>query len=212
MFGLIGTLLGYLGYQVGQRADAPSASGSVHSKLGDIKGYMTDTQNTNLNNILAAVNRAPYAAGKTVTLTYGYTAASVSAVGLTDIMTITGPRVILGGYVEIVCDSDIDLTYTFILDDYTLLDNKGQDIMQNDDVGYWDGASNIDKNTYAYRNPLAFSAYYDTSTFYAVAGGVNRWMIVFPPLTPINSILRLAYNSYGAATLGAGWGIWHTAP
>ena len=213
MFGLMGTVLGWLGYQVGQRTDEASASGSVHAKLGDIKGYMTGTQNTNLNNILAAVNRAPYAAGKTVTITYGYAYDLVSAVGLTNIMTITGPRVILGGYVEIKCGTDTDLDYTFTLDGYTLLNSFDQNSLRDNVPGEWDTNSTSNKNTLAYRNPMNFAGLYTGSTTaYHAPGGPYEWFVIFPPLTPINSILRLAYDATGSAQLGCGWGIWHTAP
>jgi len=36
LFGLMGTVLGWLGYQVGQRTDAANASGSLHAKVKDI--------------------------------------------------------------------------------------------------------------------------------------------------------------------------------
>jgi hypothetical protein len=35
--GIIGTILGWLGYQVGQRTDGASSSGSLHSKVGSIQ-------------------------------------------------------------------------------------------------------------------------------------------------------------------------------
>lgn len=210
----MGTLLGWLGYQVGQRTDAASSSGSVHAKLGDIKGYMTGTQNTNLNDILAAVNRAPYAAGKTVTLTYGFNYSSSGVVGLTDIMKITGPRVILGGYVEIRTTTDSDINYTFTLDDYTLLNRFNNSYLNSWDPGSWDVSNDTYKNTLAYRNPLNFSAFDDgTGTEYVSPGGSKRWMISFPPLTPISSMLRIAYDSSGnGAPINVGWCIWHTAP
>ena len=37
MGSVIGVVLGWLGYQVGQRTDGASSSGSVHSKIGNIQ-------------------------------------------------------------------------------------------------------------------------------------------------------------------------------
>lgn len=198
-------MLSFLRRQVGLRTDAASSSGSVHAKLGDIKSYM--------NNIFAAVNRAPYAAGKTVTLTYGFNYNSSGVVGLTDILKITGPRVILGGYVEIRTTVYDYPRYTFTLDDYTLLNNIYNDWLNEMEPGSWDASIDYYKSTLAYRNPIIFSAYDDGVTRYVAPGGSKRWMISFPPLTPINSMLRVAYeSSEDVSSINVGWGIWHTAP
>lgn len=42
MGGVIGTVLGWLGYSVGLRDDAASANGSVHGKLKDIKTKLSE--------------------------------------------------------------------------------------------------------------------------------------------------------------------------
>lgn len=44
--GVIGTILGWLGYQVGQRTDAASASGSLHAKVGDLKNFTSSFLNS----------------------------------------------------------------------------------------------------------------------------------------------------------------------
>lgn len=50
--GVIGTILGWLGYQVGQRTDAASASGSVHAKLANITNKIGTTSDTRASNTL----------------------------------------------------------------------------------------------------------------------------------------------------------------
>lgn len=39
--GIIGTVLGWLGYHVGQRTDAANAIGSLHSKITDVKNTLS---------------------------------------------------------------------------------------------------------------------------------------------------------------------------
>lgn len=41
--GVIGTVLGWLGYHVGLRTDAASATGSLHAKVSDVKDTLTGT-------------------------------------------------------------------------------------------------------------------------------------------------------------------------
>ena len=43
--GVIGTVIGWVGYQLGQREDAADSVGSLHSKAKDIKDYLTGTVN-----------------------------------------------------------------------------------------------------------------------------------------------------------------------
>lgn len=50
--GVIGTILGWLGYQVGQRTDAASASGSVHAKLANITNKIGTTSDTRASNTI----------------------------------------------------------------------------------------------------------------------------------------------------------------
>lgn len=43
--GVLGTIIGWLGYQVGQRADVADANGTLHSKTADVKSYLVNTIN-----------------------------------------------------------------------------------------------------------------------------------------------------------------------
>ena len=44
MFGLMGTVLGWLGYQVGQRTDGASATGSLHAKVRNLSDVLLSTK------------------------------------------------------------------------------------------------------------------------------------------------------------------------
>ena len=83
--GLVGTLLGWMGYQVGQTTDAGSASGSVHAKLKYINDTLIPANTTTLtNNInLRQKPRGPVSAGIdfTTSSTSYVTALSVSGAG-----------------------------------------------------------------------------------------------------------------------------------
>lgn len=52
MFGMMEALLGFVRRQMGLRSDAPSASGSVHAKLGDIANKIGTTSDTRASNTL----------------------------------------------------------------------------------------------------------------------------------------------------------------
>jgi len=41
--GVLGTIIGWLGYQVGQRADTADSGGTLHSKVVDAKSYLVNT-------------------------------------------------------------------------------------------------------------------------------------------------------------------------
>jgi len=50
MFGVVGTMIGWLSNQLGLKTDVASATGSVHAKIGDLKnkiGNNTDTRASN---------------------------------------------------------------------------------------------------------------------------------------------------------------------
>lgn len=46
---LIGAIIGWVGYHLGQRTDAASATGSAHGKLKDIKDYLSGTIVSTIN-------------------------------------------------------------------------------------------------------------------------------------------------------------------
>lgn len=76
--GVIGTILGWLGYQVGQRTDAASASGSVHAKLADIINKIGTTSDTRASNTL-----------------FGWSSSTIKSIqtGVTDMSTSATSRV-----------------------------------------------------------------------------------------------------------------------
>jgi len=48
--GIIGTIMGWLGYQVGLRTDAADGSGSVHAKIVDLKNKIGTSADTRASN------------------------------------------------------------------------------------------------------------------------------------------------------------------
>lgn len=54
--GVIGTIIGWLGYHLGLRTDAASSTGSAHGKLGDIKSYLVNTIYAYLTGTVMASN------------------------------------------------------------------------------------------------------------------------------------------------------------
>ena len=107
MFGLPEALMSFIRRQVGLRTDAADASGSVHAKLTHIDEYL-----------LALVPGTPFHL-KTPTLTRVSTDISGT------FLTITGPRIILGGVA--IFGGRRDSTYTYrtgisiVIDDNTVV-------------------------------------------------------------------------------------------
>ena len=53
--GVIGTILGWVGYQLGMRADAASATGSLHAKVKDVKSAVSTIAGKNIINHGSAI-------------------------------------------------------------------------------------------------------------------------------------------------------------
>lgn len=59
MFGMMEALLGFVRRQMGLRSDAPSASGSVHAKLGDIANKIGASSDARENNTVMGWLNSP---------------------------------------------------------------------------------------------------------------------------------------------------------
>lgn len=53
--GVIGTILGWVGYQLGMREDAASATGSLHAKVKDVKSAVSTIAGKNIINHGSAI-------------------------------------------------------------------------------------------------------------------------------------------------------------
>jgi len=84
--GVIGTVLGWLGYQVGQRTDAASSTGSLHAKVSDVKDTLTGTISGKI---------FPWHQ-KTATFSKG-TIYQLEGNTTMDILSVVGNRVVLDG-------------------------------------------------------------------------------------------------------------------
>ena len=81
--GVIGTILGWVGYQLGMRADAASATGSLHAKVKDVKSAVSSVQ-TNM--------QKPRGLQK---ITYSKKGASVSGWTNVTVLNLTNTRGVL---------------------------------------------------------------------------------------------------------------------
>jgi hypothetical protein len=77
--------------EVGKRSDPANPGGSLHAKMGDVKSL--------LNTINANVGRAPWAAGKSPVWLYGKYNTPIPENASVDVLTLSGPRIILGGHI-----------------------------------------------------------------------------------------------------------------
>jgi len=91
MLGLNEMVLSFIRRQVGLRSDTASAGGSLHAKIGDARNL--------INSVNVNVNRAPWMAGKTPVWLYGKYSTEVPRGTTVTVLTLTGPRIILGGFI-----------------------------------------------------------------------------------------------------------------
>lgn len=187
----------FLRKQLGLRTDTADPAGSLHAKTVDIKNYLT-------NSILPVINKSPWV-NKSVSLTYGYSHSFVSGDGAYhDIVRISGPRIILGGYVQFLND-DSDITYKLLIDNLTVLDHNPS----LNGASSWECRNDSTRNMYAWRLPEGYHRYYDGSAVRNRSFGGT--MIVLPPLLPVQTALVAQYKIRSAQStfVDTMWGIWH---
>ena len=91
MFGMMEAMLSFLRRQVGLRTDSADPDGSLHAKVKEVRAVAASTN--------ANVSRAPWAAGKTPVWLYGKYNTKVPMGTTVTVLTLTGPRIILGGFI-----------------------------------------------------------------------------------------------------------------
>lgn len=110
--GIVGTVLGYLGYQIGQRTDNANDAGSAHAKLKHIDDHLN-----------ALITGTPFHL-KTPTLTK----ASVKLESSGTFLSINGPRLILGGAIMAAGDWNDSYKYRtsirLIIDGTVVVDQR----------------------------------------------------------------------------------------
>lgn len=197
-------ILAFIRRSVGVRGDAADTAGSLHSKVKKLS-----------DDALAALARAPWN-NKSIIITAGYTTSSKTADDIWhDYVAITGPRMIIGGYIRIWTPGSTTYVYNRLLID-------GVSVFSFSTPYYV-----LDAGTRPGRLPLGyFKTYRDTAGNYVGGGlgtyydgsddstGGGEWWVL-PFGTPIQSSLNFQYqvqtggsSSYAAR---AQWGIWHVA-
>jgi len=192
-------ILAFIRRSVGVRGDAADTSGSLHAKVKKLS-----------DDALATLAKAPWN-GKSVTVNSGYIYSSVAGDGVYhDILRITGPRIILDGYINF--EQTPNYIYRrIVIDGNTIANFYGDDIQENY-LNRWNPSSNYYKNTLSYRLPYGYGKYYDSGAvdFSIGASGV---MIKLPALLPVQSALVVEYmvTSGNTVAINTQYGIWHVA-
>ena len=192
-------ILAFIRRSLGVRGDAADTSGSLHSKVKKLS-----------DDALAALAKAPWE-GKSVTVNSGYIYSSVAGDGLYhDVLRITGPRIVLDGYINIEQNSDY-IYRRIVIDGTTIATFYGDDI-QSYSLYSWNTSSDSRKNTLSYRLPYGYGKYYSTETVdYSI--GTRAVMIKLPALLPVQSALVVEYmvTSGNTKPINTQYGIWHVA-
>jgi hypothetical protein len=192
-------ILAFIRRSMGVRGDAADTAGSLHSKVKKLS-----------DDALAALAKAPWD-GKPVAVNSGYIYSSVAGDGIYhDILRLTGPRIILDGYVNFEQNSDY-IYRRIVIDDTTIATFSGDDI-QTYNLYSWNPSSDSRKNTHSYRLPYGYGKYYNAGEAdYSI--GARGVMIKLPALLPIRSSLVVEYmiTSGNTKTINTQYGIWHVA-
>lgn len=160
----MGTVLGWLGYQVGQRTDAADATGSLHAKIPDIKNYLSSTIYSYLTNTVNAnVAKAPWVGSKTPTHTAGDYNTTITTT--TDILTITGPRIILGGFIHM--PHDLSRITSLIVDGVTWASYLNTASTDHGIEDFVQGSLKANSH-YPWRHPVSYLIYPDSTSAYII--------------------------------------------
>ncbi|MTV49837.1 hypothetical protein GJ688_12730 [Heliobacillus mobilis] len=192
------TLLSFLRRQVGLRTDASSGTGSVHAKVGNL----TDLSASNFSALTANVNRTPWAAGKTVYSVNGSNS-STSSVTDQDLFLITGPILILAGYVDMGASSQY-VRYKLNTDAVTVFNLDGSTLNGSGGVSTWkaSGGNNLSTSHRYYPmffpNPYQYSYNSGNASYFSTT--ISAYSIfTFPPLYYCENQCRFSYTSNGTA-------------
>jgi hypothetical protein len=168
---------------MGVRSDAASSTGSIHAKVAELRN-LTNTS------VIANINRSPWKAGKTVQFLYGYNSTSYTGGSVYDIVTLTGPIIILGGYLSVYSTTNYARFWVEIDGNRIPPTNIYYDNLPTAKPYLWDAASISYRNDYAYLLPEVFSNSADGSQSMA------RWTMRFPPLFYVDSYLKFKHDCY----------------
>lgn len=171
---------------LGQTGDAANASGSAHAKLKDLKSYLTGT----VYPMLGGDSRAPWASGKSISVaSSNQQNVSVPGGSTVDVLNITGPRIILGGYVYVLPYSSSSSAWYKITkitaDSATIFSARQDDTYTDYDTnGYYSIPPAIDTDTYAY---YSTNMYYDTIPKITI------------PMLPVQSSFKVSLQNVNSA-------------
>jgi hypothetical protein len=199
MFGFFEAVYAHLTRNVGNRGDAADVAGSLHSKVKEGRDYLVNT-------IEPKIDRSPWKAGKQVQLLYGYNYTSYAQSTTTDIINLTGPVIILGGYLNMMASSD-DAQYSIKLNG-TQLVGGWYESLGDYSANYWDASSESQRNTYAWQLIDAFSWRYD-GTYGLYTPGFATFYI--PSGFYVDSSLKFTHivSSGGSAAARLKYGIYY---
>jgi len=165
-------------YHLGFRTDAASSIGSLHAKVADVKNTITST-----------TYGTPFHT-KTVTVTYTGVALPVASAAAANVISITGPRLVLGG--AFVCyDSSGNRLFTFKV--------------IRDGVTVWEGTPG--DSTYLSKGGIPFRTYDATNYYQAFYCDIRG-----PFLFNSSLVLQVYNNSVYTQTAAVGGMVWHVSP
>jgi hypothetical protein len=215
MFGMLEAIYGYLVRNLGQRNEAANSAGSLHSKAKDIKDYLTGTMYPNLS---SQVGKAPFASGKTAAYTAGGTNAYSNA--NVNLINITGPRLILGGFINLMGDVQTNASnyFTITLDNVEIARLTIADIYNN-----WEKTQTSQRNTVdaaQWNQSYYFKHFWPMMQMnFTNGGGSNdwrNWNFMFPFLLPqipvaTNFKVDFVVPSGSSSRNYANWAFFHTS-
>lgn len=193
-------ILAFIRRSLGVRGDAADTAGSLHSKVKKLS-----------EDALAALARAPWD-GKSVTVNSGYIYSSIAGDSVYhDVLRLTGPRIILDGYLNF--EQISDFVYRRVVIDGTTIATFSGDDIQTYNLFNWNPSSDSRKNTYSYRLPYGYGKYYNSVAVLDYSIGTGGVMIKLPALLPIQSSLVVEYMVTSGYTraINTQYGIWHVA-
>lgn len=207
-FGMMEALLSFIRRQVGLRTDDASSTGSLHAKIGDARNL--------INTVNANVNRAPWASSKTPVWLYGKYTTSITPNNSIDVLTLSGPRIILGGF--LIMQQTYIGVITIIIDGVSHQVGASSDSTPHGDCQFLDNlddmyggtASNIFQRSYFkgmadYRFFTQRQSSYDT---YIAGAGIFTL-----PMMYINSSLIVRARTYESYSMSPNliYNIFHTS-
>ncbi|MCW2278746.1 hypothetical protein [Heliophilum fasciatum] len=201
MFGATETLISFLQRQLGVRTDSSSGTGSVHSKLGDLK----DTVNTNFSTVNTALARTPWMAGKKVYIQYGRYQNTVSANITVDMFELTGPILILGGYVDLGTTSQYAY-YTLVADGANIFNVSGSTANGSNGIVEYYNTTNNDVTSTSHGS----NAYFLPNPYHSSVTFSTKAQFTIPPMFYCDTNFKLSVRSGSSnSTPNPKWAVYY---